>query len=264
MPDLQSERISGGLVARYAIDVPAEPGWAQPAMHRADAVGGAVERDDAGAGGGWQPAEWDPPIPQEAGGDWGDGSYTTGNDDDHRGRRSHRGDKGRGQYRPAQHTPDRDDMAGRGRHGRAGLDFAGAGGAAHGGLAATGVSEPWANAPVSRRRADGKLVANPGGLRLGSTYTPVGDRHRQGLHMNRPFLRFVRLYVPTVERSSPYPGGRTSPYDPIARANRQGPIEPRLRRLQRPYGQADYADVDQAPAGRPMYDAGVVEQDWVR
>lgn len=265
MSDLNGERISGGLVGRYAYDVPAQPGWAQPAMHRADAAGGAVERDEAGAGGGWQPDSWDQPIPAQTGGDWGDGSYTTSNDDGHRGRGSHRGDKGRGQARPAREIPNRDDFAGRGRHGAADLDHAGAAGAAHGGLVAKGVSAPWANAPVARRRADGKTVTRAGGLRLGSTYTPVGEAHRQGLHLNRPFLRFVRLYVPVQEQTSPYPGGRTSPFDPTERANKQGPVQPRLRRMQRPYGQADYADVDQAPASRALYDSGVVNADeWVR
>lgn len=257
------ERLTGSLTRAYALDIPADPGGAQPARHSADAPGGGVERDDAPAGGGWQPSEWDSPLaPMVLPGDSRD---PYGQDNRGHVGKGHKGPRGRGTAREAAQIPHRDTRAGRGRHGAAGLDTAGAAGAAHGGLVATGVSAPWANAPVFRRRADGAQVRNPGGLRLGSTYTPVGDRHRQGLHFNRPFLRFVRINTPVVERSSPNPGStRTAMYDPLARERTAGPVEPRLRRIQRPYGQTDYVDVDQNPAATGRYDAGPIGGDWAR
>lgn len=247
------ERFSGSLVHRYALDVPADPGWTQPERHHGDSAGGAVDRDDASAGGGWQPFAWDDRIPVLPGtsGRVPGSHYGTG----------HRGAQGRGEAGPTEELASTDQQLG-GLHSPADLRRAGAAGAANGGLVATGVSAPWANAPVARRRADGKAVVNPGGLRLGTDYSIRADSHRQGLHMNRPFLRFIRMSAPVVERTSPSPGGKTSPYDPMVRARTVGPINPRLRRLVKPFGQTDMVDIDSDPAGAPVYDPGPIGGDW--
>lgn len=248
------QRFSGSLTHQYALDVPSDPGWAQPARHHGDSAGGAIDRDDASAGGGWQPAGWDERVPVLPG---TSGASTSS----HYGTGSHYGDMGHGDAGPDVELDSLDEQLG-GRHTAADLRRAGAAGAANGGLVATGVSAPWANAPVVRRRADGKAVVNPGGMRLGTDYQPRVDRHRQGLHFNRPFLRFIRVNRPVQERSSPSPGGRTSPYDPMVRARTVGPINPRLRRLVKPFGSADYVDVDQDPAHTAAYDPGPIGGDW--
>jgi hypothetical protein len=86
--------------------------------------------------------------------------------------------------------------------------------------------------------------------------------------MNRPTIRYVRTTSPVVERSSPYPGSvqgapRTSPYNPIVRQRPAGPIQPRGRRILRPFGQTDQVDIDQYPADTAIYDAGTIGSEFV-
>jgi hypothetical protein len=247
-----TDRLTGRLVTTYQVNVPADPGWAQPWRHSADSEGGGVDRDDASSGGGWQPYAWDTPITQTVlPGESYSGRpthYGTGHD----------GSEGRGTGRPAEELRNGDAWESGDPPGR----LLGASGAANGGLVATGVSAPWANAPVFRRRADGGQVSNPGGLDLGQRHIHTVERHRQGLHFNHPFLRFIRTRVPGREMSSPYPGGRTSPYNPIDRVRTAGPVAPRLRRILRPYGQTDYVAQDQYPADTPKYDSGSIGGDW--
>lgn len=248
-------RISGGLVRTYSLDIPADPGWSQPARHQADAPGGGTDRDDAPSGGGWQPYGWDAPVTVLPGTTWGPQPT-------HRGDRSHRGEAGRGEHpRPANFLESLDSVESGDLPGR----LQGAAGAAHGGLTATGVSAPWATRPVARRRADGKQVINPGGLALGQVHLHTTDRHRQNLHLNRPSLRLVRENRPTVETSSASPGGRyTSTYNPISRAVTMGPTTVRQRRQQKPFGQTDYVDVDQQPYDSAIYDPGPINGGWVQ
>jgi hypothetical protein len=181
----------------------------------------------------------------------------------HRGANSHHGGQGRGLLpRPARELDNRDNLDGTGRHTPADLSEAGASGAANGGISPTGVSAPWANGPVARRRADGTMISRAGGLDLGTDYTRVAETHHQGLHMNTPRIRGVRQTVPVTERSSPSPGGRTSPFNPIARAVTMGPNNPRMRRIVRPFGQTDYVADDQAPS--TALDGGTVGGEWVQ
>lgn len=247
--------LTGGM---YAVTVPADPGWAQPARHAATAPGGGVDRDDASAGGGWQPYAWGMDVPASV----LPGESARPSSPGHAGSRSHAGAYGRGQTpRPARELGNPDNLAGTGLHTPETLDLAGASGAANGGISPTGVSAPWANGPVSRRRADGTMISRAGGLALGTDYVRVAETHHQGLHMNRPTIRGVRQTSPVVERSSPSPGGRTSPYDPMAPGRTKGPIAPRLRRIVRPYGQTDYVSYDQDPGA--AVDSGTVGGEWV-
>jgi hypothetical protein len=247
-----TERLTGRLVTSYQIDIPPDPGWAQPWRHTADSAGGGVDRDDAPAGGGWQPYGWDTAITQTVltGSSYGPSPshHSTGHD----------GPEGRGTGRPAEELRNLD----RDHSGDDPGQLYGAAGADNGGLVATGVSAPWANAPVHRRRADGKQVSNPGGLDLGHRHIHTTERHRQGLHFNRPFLRFIRTRITGRETSSPYPGGKTSPYNPIDRLRTVGPVAPRLRHILRPYGQTDYVAQDQAPAAAPLLDGGAIGGEW--
>lgn len=222
-------RITGALVNSYAIDVPADPGWSQPWRHKADAAGGDVERDDAPVGGGWQPYGWDTGVNVLAG-----ESYSP--PPSHKGT-GHRGDYGRGGARERVPVGNRDKHTG----GDGPAPLLGAGGAANGGLVATGVSAPWANAPVGRRRADGGTAMNPGGLRLGRRHVHTTEEHRQGLHFNRPSLRFIRMTKPTVSTEK---SGR-----PV------GAIAPKGRTILRPQGQE--LDVPAEPTN-----AGPIGGDW--
>lgn len=254
-----TQRISGSLVRAGTVDVPADPGWSQPARHRADAAGGGIIRDDAPAGGGWAPASWGE-LPG-AGVLTGE-SYTAPRN--HRRFASHEGRDGDGGAQPRVVVDNLDQTC----TGDAPAPLYGPGGAAHGGIMPQGVSMPWAYPAGSRRRADGGVVTRDGTLDLGRRHIHTSDSHRQGLHMNRPTIRYVRTTGPVVERSSPYPGSvqgapRTSPFNPIERVRTFGPVEPRTRRILRPYGQTDMADVDQNPSATPVYDPGVIGSDFV-
>lgn len=252
-------RISGQLVRYGTVDTPADPGWAQPARHRSTAAGGGVERDDAPSGGGWVPNSW---------GGYPGQTVLTGEDrhrqESHSRYATHDGDQGRGDALP-RNVLDSTDVN---SLGDARMPIYGAGGAAHGGISPQGVSAPWAYPALSRRRADGGVVIRDGSMRAGQLHTVTTERHRQGLHMNRPTIRWVRDATVTVERRSPYPGSaqgapRTSPFDPIVRSRTVGPVNPRTRRIMRPFGQTDTVDVDQEPGRAPEFDPGIIGSDWV-
>jgi len=253
-------RLAGSLVHRYTVDVPADPGWSQPWRHRESAPGAEVTRDEAPAGGGWQPSAWDQPIPALRGSSYGAPASHKGT--------GHRGDEGRGQYRPATELEEDASVV----LGDPPAALRGSSGAAFGGLVKTGSMAPEANAPVMRRRADGGLVVNPGGVRLGERHIHTSDDRRQGLHVNRPTLRLIRVTAPARETSSPMPGQRgsgrtirTSMFNPLARERTAGPVTPRSRRIFRPYGQTDHVEVDAAPSSAGIYDAGPVgDGSWVQ
>lgn len=251
------QRISGSLVRAGTYTVPADPGYAQPDRHRSDSAGGGTIRDDASSGGGWAPRSWGE-MPNVLGGS----TYrnTTGHDRF----ATHDGDQGRGAALPDNELVSTD----RDVNGDAPAPAYGAAGAAHGGLSPTGISADWANAAYSRRRADGGVVIRAGGLDLGKRHIHTSLDHRQGLHMNRPTIRYVRSTAPVVERTSPYPGSaqgapRTSPYDPMVRPRTYGVVAPRARRIIRPFGQTTaFTPVDQDPAATPVYDPGVIGGEW--
>lgn len=256
---MTSQRITGSVVRMGVVDVPADPGWSQPDRHRSTSPGGGIDRDNAPSGGGWAPAAWGelPPVLT--------GETYPGGATGHRRFATHDGTMGRGDpdTRPVVRQTDAvttGDAAG---------PLYGNGGAAHDGISPQGVSAPWAYPAGARRRADGGMVVRDGSLDLGKRHIHVSDQHRQGLHMNRPTIRYVRTTSPVVERSSPFPTGnhgapRTSPFNPIARARTVGPIPTRTRRLMRPTGQTDYVDIDVDPSGVDDYDPGVVTGDgWV-
>lgn len=254
-----SNRISGSLVRAGTVDVPSDPGWSQPARHRSDSAGGGVVRDDAPAGGGWAPAAW---------GEYPGAGVLTGETytrpRDHRRFPSHDGDEGQGGGTPRTVADSLDEVW----NGDAPAPLYGNGGAAHDGISPQGVSAPWAYPALTRRTASGGTISRDGSMDLGRRHIHTTDRHRQGLHMNRPTIRYVRATTPVQERSSPYPGSsqgapRTSPYNPIERPRTIGPIAPRGRRILRPYGQTDSVDIDQYPAGVSEYDSGVVGSDWI-
>jgi hypothetical protein len=254
-----SNRISGSLVRAGTVDLPSDPGWSQPARHRSDAAGGGITRDDAPAGGGWAPAAWGE-LPGE--GVLAGSTYTRPRD--HRRFPTHDGDMGAGGGTPRTVVDSTDTVD----TGDAPAPLYGPGGAAHGGISPQGVSMPWAYPALSRRRADGGVVTRDGTLDLGRRHIHTNDNHRQGLHMNRPTIRYVRSTTPVVERSSPYPGSavgapRTSPYNPIERARTMGPINPRGRRILRPFGQTDQVDIDEYPSNAAVYDPGVIGGDFV-
>lgn len=253
-------RISGQLVRYGTVDVPSEPGWAQPARHRSDAAGGAVERDDAPAGGGWVPSSW---------GGYPGQSVLTGDSSirqrDHSRFPTHDGDQGRGDAQPRNVL----DSLDRNVLGDQRMPLYGSGGAAHGGISPQGVSQPWAYPALSRRRADGGVVTRDGTMRTGTLHQVTYEQHRQGLHMNRPSIRYVRDMTVTTERSSPYPGSaqgapRTSPYNPDTRSRTVGPVAPRTRRILRPFGQTESVDIDQSPGLADVYDPGVIGSEWVQ
>lgn len=255
-----TQRISGSLTRAGTVDLPSDPGWSQPDRHRADSAGGGVVRDDASAGGGWAPQSWGA-YPGEAalpGGSWGGAPS-------HRRFASHDGDQGRGDALPDNELESTDVDV----NGDAPAPAYGGGGAAHGGLVLTGISDSWANAAYSRRRADGGVVVREGGLDLGRRHIHPTVDHRQGLHMNRPTIRYVRTTRPVVERNSPYPGSaqggpRTSPFNPIDRLRTFGVVTPRARRILRPFGQTDMVNVDQYPSQVDAYDPGVIGSEWVQ
>lgn len=220
------DRLAGRLVASYSVTLPSAPGWAQPARHREEAPGGDPSRDEAPAGGGWQPEEWGT-VP----GALALAGTTTGEPPSHKSAGTHRGLLGRGAGRRATALESLDrtvtgDPAGA---------LLGAAGAAHGGIVRQGVSDPWAYPAVARRRADGGTVTRDGTLRLGRRHVHVSEEHRQGLHMNRPTIRYVREAAPTVAQE---------------RAIRAvGPVAARSRAILRPQGQTDEAPAVPANAG---------------
>lgn len=259
-PTFTTSRISGSVTRVGSIDVPSDPGWAQPNKHRANMSGGSVVRDDAPAGGTWSPNSWGR-YPGEPVLEGTNGRGST----PHTRFPTHGGDQGRGNALPRNVLASTDKDV----NGDQTMPLYGAGGAAHGGIRPKGVSQPWAYPALTRRRADGGIVVRDGSMRPGTLHTVTTERHRQGLHMNRPTIRYVRTATVTTERNSPYPGSaqgapRTSPYNPIDRARTMGVINPRSRRILRPFGQTDTVDVDQAPALTPLYDPGVIGSEWVQ
>lgn len=122
------------------------------------------------------------------------------------------------------------------------LDTAGSAGAAHGGIGERGMDPSVA---MGRRCVDGQFRNPP--TRLGHTYTIPIERVRRPLHFNEPRLRRVLQPSITTERGGRSPGGYSSQYDPTASAKTVGPRNPIVRRLIRPYGQAEVDTVSQEP-----------------
>lgn len=205
---MTTPRFSGRLTQAYTVTVPSDPGWAQPDRHSADAAGGGIDRDDAATGGGWQPASW---------GDTSNLAGLYGNtlprvETGHTRTPGHTGPEGRGagQERVILDSAD-GDLGGD----RSGILY-GAGGAANGGLVASG-SAPWMSPGASRRRADGGLVTREPGFKVGHWHITVRGNHRQGLHLNRPTIRGVREKQitrgtePAIRSVGPVaPSGRTT------------------------------------------------------
>jgi hypothetical protein len=184
----ESDRLSGRLVQTYSYTVPASPGQASPDRHRGEGTE-PNPRDDAPAGGGWQPAVWG-----ESGVNVLPGDEAAALINSHKGSDSHRGGKdGRRLNTRSVQVRNRDSLNG---GDSAGL-LLGAGGAANGGLRAEG-SAPWMNPGASRRRADGGVVTRVAGFLLGHRHVPVTGEHRQGLHMNKPTVRGVRQKIITT------------------------------------------------------------------
>jgi hypothetical protein len=222
------------------VTVPADPGWAQPRRHDADAGGGAVDRDNAPTGGGWQPDAWTSTT--GLAGLRGEQLADAG-DTGHRGGGSHRGDEGRGAGRRRVVLESTDKLTG----GYAPTQNWGAGGAANGGLRAEGAA-PWMSPGTSRRRADGGVVSRAAGYFLGRAwYRRPLEKHRQGLHLNRPTIRGVR--EKQITKST------------VGAARTVGPLQPRARKTVAPYSTpapaADYATLQ--PAAR-----SVIGSEWVQ
>jgi hypothetical protein len=261
MAGTQSGGITGSLVQRYSVDVPALPGNASPAVHR-DTGSHHDDTGDYREGGS---------TTAPAGGNYtsddvlqGQVPVLTGTpgapNTSHRATGSHRGADGSGNEtgsgdrgRPQDDLDQPLEARRGGMHNPATLANAGMGGAAFGGLVRTGTMDP---------------SSSPGGINLGHRYVPVALRRRQNLHFNEPGLRAIRWPVRTAERSSPSPGGtHTSPFNPIDRYSQGGgPSWPRLRRILRPVGSSssEMDPIDQAPAAAPLLDAGPVGGEWVQ
>lgn len=244
---------TGTLVRRYQIDVPADPGWADPAAHRID-EGHLVDtsgRDEAPRGGGWMPMEYvtEPALRGLPAGGPRTFAETHDRVETHRdGLEGHdQSHAGRGWLAylrkafPARPNAPED------------LDNAGAAGAAHGGLRARGMA-PWMS--TGRRTVDGRHT--DGGVNLGHTYTHPIERVRRPLHFNRPALRRVLAPSITRERGGPSPGGYSSQYDPAASAWAAGARQPTLRRLVQAYGQREYDPVSQDPANSRAANPGPI------
>jgi hypothetical protein len=232
---------SGTLVRSYTVDIPAEPGWANPAAHRTD-DGHTVDdsgRDDAPRGGGWQPMEFfavQPPLPGGAPAEFERNHTASG---------SHRIPDGGGLDDAKTPGGFLEFLRGyfpRKPNGPEDLAEAGAAGAAHGGIGSRGMDP---SGQGGRRTVDGRQTV--GVLHLGHTYTHPIERVRRPLHLNHPKLR--RILNPSIAREtgSKSPGGYSSQYNPAAKARTAGPRQPSLRRLIRPYGQAEYDEVSQSP-----------------
>lgn len=187
-----TDRISGRLVQNYSYTVPADPGFAQHARHTGEGTEPNT-RDDAPAGGGWQPTAWG-----ESGVNVLPGNAAAlvqgGMSGNHKGDHSHHGPLHHGASREIPTRLDNlDDINGGDSPGQ----LLGAGGANNGGLRADG-SAPWMNPGASRRRADGGVVTRAPGFLLGHRHVPVTGEHRQGLHMNKPTIRGVRQKIITA------------------------------------------------------------------
>jgi hypothetical protein len=245
-------RYTGTLVKRYTVDVPADPGWADPARHRTDG-GHLVDtsgRDEAPRGGGWMPMEFLAVQRDLPGGSPAGFVETHNSPGDHRVSDGGGSTSGktpgpllrylRGKF-PTKPNTDED------------LCNAGAGGAAHGGIGYRGMDP---TNTVGRRTVDGRFTV--GGTLLGHKYTIPMERVRRPLHMNRPKLRRVPAQVITRERGGSSPGGYSSSYDPAASAWSAGPRNPRLRRLIKAYGQAQYDEVSQNPDGAARRNPGPI------
>lgn len=243
---------SGSLARRYQVDVPADPGWADPRRHNVD-EGHLVDtsgRDEAPAGGGWMPMEYlavQKDLPGGAPATFGRTHQQTGDHStpDGGGSASARA-PGKilrtllGWF-PAQ--PNQPET----------LENAGAAGAAHGGIGRRGMDP---SNSVGRRTVDGRYTT--GGVALGHTYMHPIERRRAPLHFNRPTLR--RVLAPTIarERGGPSPGGYSSQYDPSKSGWSAGPRRPALRRLILAEGQAEYDDVSQDPSNSRKANPGPI------
>lgn len=243
-------KVFGNIKQGYTYNPATDPGKVQPAKHDARGPETAPDRSDAQTPGGWQPLDWDlVPVTRDRGGP----RPQTG----HLSDGSHFGHDPNGpKYMPD--TPLRTPLD----------EFAsvdgvpetlarmGAAGAAHGGVRASGSSEPW---------------ANPGGIRLGRRRTPLSWLHGAvtgSLHFNRPKVRPVMVTPVVGGRSpSPFPGATpagvaiTSPYDSARPAAGFGVAQPYLRRVIKPYGQGDYPLIETDPT-RVLADPGPVGGDW--
>lgn len=252
MVGMYSGGISGSLVSRYFVDVPASPGNANPDAHRTDETHTDSSVSDQRRGA-------TPTAP--VGGSIVAGEVTEGQvqvltgtrgqaDRNHRSAGSHSGADGAGSGRGDLDLEQPLESRRGGMHDPATLANAGTGGARWG------------------RRQDMDPSTNPGGVMLGHRYVPVAVRRRQGLHFNSPTLRPIRAMPRQTEQDSPSPGGtRTSMYNPLARLTAGGgPSMPRLRRLLRPAGSSstDMSMVDQAPALSSVLDPGPIGNEWVR
>jgi hypothetical protein len=227
---MTSERLTGRLVQSYSYTVPADPGWAQPNRHRGEGTE-PNERDDAPAGGGWQPNAWG-----ESGVNVLKGNDSPSLERGHKGT-GHKGSEGRGAANVSKivRLDNRDELRAPGD--APGL-LLGAGGANNGGLRAEG-SAPWMNPGASRRRADGKTVFRVPGFLLGHRHTPVTAQHRQALHMNKPTIRGVRQKQIVVGSG------------PLVRP--VGPITPKSHPQVGPY---TYDEAPQTPANAGPIGAG--------
>lgn len=203
------DRISGRLVQSYSYTAAAEPGWAQHDRHTGEGAEPNT-RDDAPAGGGWQPAAWG-----ESGVNVLPGSAAANLIKSHRGGDSHHGDEGRGSGVDLTILDNPDRLNGGDSPGQ----LLGAGGAANGGLRAEG-SAPWMSPGAARRRADGGVVTRAAGFLLGHRHVPVTGEHRQGLHMNKPTIRGVRQKIITAGWDAN--GRPVGPIIPKAHAQLQG------------------------------------------
>lgn len=225
---------TGSLLHRYYVDVSATPGQYRADVHDDEAPGGDVTRDQASMGGAWTPDDWltgaTPVL------DGGPGNTLTHDV------RTDGGQLPAGTRRP--------DDGGQGpldqNHGGAAvpatLNMAGAAGAAMGGIVKTGSMEP---------------RANPGGVRLGQDYTHPAERHRQGLHFNRPGLRLIRVTETNAEmRDEPGAAPRFS--------RGAGLRVPRLRHILRPEGQATMSAIDEVPAAAVVLDPGPIGGEWAQ
>lgn len=230
---------SGNLLRSYSVARAAPTGRAQPGQHT-DAPEPS-DRDNAPAGGGWQPETWDrtewlstygspidlnPPGPHDV-------------------PQTHEGNDGKGDP-PSVYLEY-------GRHRIGGDDPAvdhGAGGAAHGGL----------------RRDNGTQWANPGGFNLGHEHTLVNEDRHVGRHLTHGALRPTpEAQLQTGQSSSPgAPRGRfTSPYNPIDDVRTFGVQVPTLRRVLRPNGDREFVPTDETPNGRGDLDVSVIGDQWV-
>jgi hypothetical protein len=238
--------ISKGFVYQPATD----PGKANPSAHYASNPETEPNRADAQAPGGWQPLDWDlVPVTKDRGGPRPAGGHVSDG--------THLGEDPSG----TKWTPDSplsaplDEFASVDGVPES-LARMGAAGAAHGGVRASGSSEPW---------------ANPGGIRLGRRRTPLAWLHAAdtgSLHFNTPKVRPI-LIVPLINgrSNSPFPGAipggtpATSPYNPLRPAVGFGVAQPYLRRIIKPYGQGDYPRIETNPQA-VLQDPGPVGGEW--